>query len=64
MIWRGLTRNRCGTQSAAESLAETKIGHYSAYLPALEAAWRVGRVVVEELVADWGEYRDRAWPGN
>jgi purine nucleoside permease len=50
--------------SAAESLAETKIGHYSAYLPALEAAWRVGRVVVEELVADWGEYRDRMWPGN
>jgi len=39
--------------SAAESLAETKIGHYSAYLPALESAWRVGRVVVEELVQHW-----------
>jgi purine nucleoside permease len=50
--------------SAAESLAETKIGHYSAYLPALEAAWRVGRVVVEELVDRWGEYRNRLWSGN
>jgi purine nucleoside permease len=50
--------------SAAESLAETKIGHYSAYLPALEAAWRVGHVVVEELAGHWGEYRNRAWPGN
>jgi purine nucleoside permease len=45
--------------TAAESLAETKIGHYSAYLPALEAAFRVGRVVVDELVNHWGEYRDR-----
>jgi purine nucleoside permease len=50
--------------SAAESLAETKIGHYSAYLPALEAAWRVGHVVVEELAAHWGEYRNRVWSGN
>ena len=50
--------------SAAESLAETRIGHYSAYLPALEAAWRVGHVVVEELAAQWGEYRNRVWSGN
>jgi purine nucleoside permease len=42
--------------SAAESLAETKIGQYGAYLPALEAAWRVGRVVVEELAGHWGQY--------
>jgi purine nucleoside permease len=48
--------------SAAESLAETKIGSYSAYLPALESAWRVGRVVVEEIAGHWGKYRDRsAW---
>jgi purine nucleoside permease len=45
--------------SAAESLAETKIGQYSAYLPSLESAFRVGRVVVDELVGHWGEYRDR-----
>jgi purine nucleoside permease len=44
--------------SAAESLAETKIGQYSAYVPALESAWRVGRVVVEEIVRGWGRYRD------
>ena len=43
--------------SAAESLAETKIGHYSAYIPALESAWRVGRVVVQEIVQHWERYR-------
>jgi len=45
--------------SAAESLAETKIGQYSAYLSSLDAAWRVGRVVVAELTSRWKEYRDR-----
>jgi len=45
--------------SAAESLAETKIGTYSAYKPALEAAWRVGHVVVRELTRRWDEYRNR-----
>jgi purine nucleoside permease len=49
--------------SAAESLAETKIGQYSAYVPALESAWRVGRVVVEEIVRGWGRYRDDS-PGR
>jgi purine nucleoside permease len=49
--------------SAAESLAETKIGQYSAFVPALESAWRVGRVVVEEIVRKWGEYRDHL-PGR
>jgi hypothetical protein len=48
--------------SAAESMAETKIGHYSAFIPALEAAWRVGRVVVEELAGHWERYRQRS-PG-
>ncbi|HLK49604.1 MAG TPA: purine nucleoside permease [Bryobacteraceae bacterium] len=43
--------------TAAENLARTKIGAYSAYLPALEAAWRVGNTVVEELVRNWGKYR-------
>ena len=44
--------------SAAESLAETKIGQYSAYLPALDTAYRVGHVVVDTLVAHWPEDRD------
>ncbi|MBS1859500.1 MAG: purine nucleoside permease [Acidobacteria bacterium] len=49
--------------TAAASLAETKIGRYSAYLPALEAAWRVGRVVVEEIAGHWEKYADRT-PGQ
>lgn len=48
--------------SAAESLAETKIGTYSAYLPALESAWRVGHVVVEELAGHWPKYQDHTPP--
>lgn len=39
--------------TAAESIAEQKIGAYSAYLPALEAAHKVGSVVVHELVRNW-----------
>ena len=49
--------------TAAESLAETRIGQYSAYLPALDAAWRVGRVVVEEITGNWTKYRDKE-PGR
>jgi purine nucleoside permease len=44
--------------SAAQSLAETKIGQYSAYLPALDSAYRVGHVVVDYLVDHWPETRD------
>lgn len=44
--------------TAPESLAETKIGSYAAFLPALEAAWRVGHVVVRELVGNWSRYRN------
>jgi purine nucleoside permease len=44
--------------TAAESLAETKIVSYVAYLPALETAFRVGRVVVDEIVSHWNRYRD------
>jgi purine nucleoside permease len=44
--------------TAAENLARTRIGQYSAYLPALEAAWRVGNLVVENLVRNWQKYRD------
>ena len=49
--------------SAAQSLAETKIGSYSAYLPSLEAAWRVGSAVVHELAENWTRYRERP-PGQ
>jgi purine nucleoside permease len=48
--------------TAAENLARMKLGSYSAYLPALEAAWRVGNAVVAELVRGWPQYRD-AVPG-
>jgi purine nucleoside permease len=36
--------------TAAENLARMRLGSYSAYLPSLEAAWRVGNRVVEEWV--------------
>jgi purine nucleoside permease len=44
--------------SASESLAETKLLQYSAYLPALDNAYRVGHLVVDTLVADWPNTRD------
>jgi purine nucleoside permease len=49
--------------SAAESLARTKIGSYTGFLPALEAAWRVGHVVVVELLQNWARYSERI-PAN
>ena len=49
--------------TAAESLAETKITKYGAFLPSLDSAFRVGDVVVRALLADWSTYRDRL-PGN
>lgn len=45
--------------TATESLAETKIAHYSAYLPSLETAYRVGHVVVDSIVEHWAEDRER-----
>ena len=36
--------------SAADSLAETKVATYSAYLPALENAWRVGHILLKALL--------------
>ena len=44
--------------TAAENLARTELGKYSAYLPSLEAAWRVGNAVVEQLVRNWNKYRE------
>ena len=49
--------------TAAESLARTKIGSYTAFLPALEAAWRVGNTVVAKLLENWKLYRDHI-PGK
>jgi purine nucleoside permease len=45
-------------QSAADSLAGTKLAHYSAYLPSLDTAYRVGHVVVDTIVDHWAEYRE------
>ena len=42
--------------TAAESMAGEKIGHYSAYIPSLEAAYGVGSKVVHELVRGWAKY--------
>jgi purine nucleoside permease len=42
--------------TAAESLAHQRIGTYSAYLPSLEAAYRVGHSVVAALLQQWPGY--------
>lgn len=42
--------------SAAESLEREKVGTYSGYLPALEAAYQVGHTVVSELLSHWSRY--------
>jgi purine nucleoside permease len=39
--------------TASESLFGEKLGSYSAYIPSLESAYRVGSVVVHELVTNW-----------
>jgi purine nucleoside permease len=51
-------------QTASQSLYQNTAGRYTAYLPALEAAWRVGHVVVAKLVDDWTQYRDRVPAGE
>jgi purine nucleoside permease len=42
--------------TAAESLFGEKLTAYSAYIPSLESAHRVGSVVVHELVKNWANY--------
>ncbi len=44
--------------SAAESLARQRIGSYSAYLPSLENAYRVGHAVVSEILSHWARYEE------
>jgi len=46
-------------QSAAESLAGTKLAHYSAFQPSLDSAYRVGHVVVDDIVAHWSQRREQ-----
>lgn len=48
MQWPGAT--------AAESLETMTFGAYSAYMPALEAAQRVGHVVVAKIVENWAQF--------
>jgi purine nucleoside permease len=50
-------------QTAADSLAGTKLGSYTAFLPSLESAYRVGHVVVDSIVGNWAEDRERV-PGT
>jgi purine nucleoside permease len=45
--------------SAAESLANQRIGAYSGYLPSLEAAYTVGHSVVSELLSHWTLFERR-----
>ena len=42
--------------SVAESLAAQRTSRFGAYRPSLEAAFRVGHVVVEELLDNWKKY--------
>jgi purine nucleoside permease len=42
--------------TAPESLARQRIGKYAAFLPSLEAAYRVGHTVVNELLTHWPQY--------
>ena len=44
--------------SAAESLTAMSLTQIPGYLPALEAAYFVGRKVVDELIGNWAVYRD------
>ena len=50
-------------ETAADDLAAMVKGSYAAYLPALEAAQKVGHQVVSYLVGHWRETKDRV-PGN
>jgi len=47
--------------SATQSLGDQGGRAYAAYLPSLEAAYRVGHTVVSELLAHWAQY-ERATP--
>ncbi|HEY2858419.1 MAG TPA: purine nucleoside permease [Terracidiphilus sp.] len=42
--------------TAADSLAQQRVGTYSAYLSSLEAAYQVGHAVVNEFLTNWPKY--------
>ena len=44
--------------TAADSLAQQRVGTYSAYLPSLESAYTVGHAVVRELLTHWSRYEN------
>jgi purine nucleoside permease len=44
--------------TAADSLAQQRVGAYSAYLPSLESAYTVGHAVVRELLTHWSKYEN------
>ena len=48
--------------SAAQNLAGEHETSYSALRPAVDAAYKVGSVVVDELVRNWSRYRDHPPP--
>jgi len=50
-------------KTAAESLAANSSRQYTGFMAALESAWRVGHVVVADLVKNWSRYRDQI-PGK
>ncbi len=45
--------------TAIESLTHEKGEHYTAFGPALEAAYLTGSVVIEKLLANWEEYKNK-----
>ena len=49
--------------TAAESLASQRVGTYAAYLPSLDAAYRVGHTVVSQLIDHWSRYEKKI-PGD
>ena len=50
--------------SATESLAKQRIGAYAAYLPSLEAAYKVGHTVVNQILSHWAQYEGTIPTGN
>ena len=44
--------------SAAENLTAMSLTQNPGYLPALDAAYLVGRKVVDEIIENWAVYRD------
>jgi purine nucleoside permease len=50
-------------ETASQSLTHENAGGYSAYIPALIAAYRVGGTVAHELADHWDKYADH-FPGG